>query len=280
MNENTQHKISTGMFAKLCGIPKKTLLYYDKIGLFQPDYVAENGYRYYSYRQFDLLFVILGLRGVGMPLKEIKSYVDHRTPEDMMRLFVREDRKLQQEIKRMKSTRRFLQTRIELTRQALQTNTEIIRLEEHETEHLAVTNTSQLQSQKDISAAWRNHIQRYMENGMNIGYPDGTMVRVEDIQKGNYLKYAYFFTKTDRFFEEVDFFEKSKGLYLTAFHKGSYDETGITYDQLLSYAKERGIELYGYAFEEGLLDELAVQTAKDMLMKISIRVKETSDVLR
>lgn len=36
MSEHFQNKISTGTFAKLCGVPKKTLLYYDEIGLFQP----------------------------------------------------------------------------------------------------------------------------------------------------------------------------------------------------------------------------------------------------
>ena len=85
MSEHFQNKISTGTFAKLCGVPKKTLLYYDEIGLFQPDHIAENGYRYYSYRQFEVLSVILALREIGMPLKEIKEYIDNRTPENMIR---------------------------------------------------------------------------------------------------------------------------------------------------------------------------------------------------
>ena len=94
MSEHFQNKISTGTFAKLCGVPKKTLLYYDEIGLFQPDHIAENGYRYYSYRQFEVLSVILALREIGMPLKEIKEYIDNRNPENMIRLFHEEDRKI------------------------------------------------------------------------------------------------------------------------------------------------------------------------------------------
>ena len=131
MSEHFQNKISTGTFAKLCGVPKKTLLYYDEIGLFQPDHIAENGYRYYSYRQFEMLSVILALRAIGMPLKEIKEYIDQRTPENMIRLFREEDRKIQSEIKKLKQTRQFLQTRIQLTQNVLQTHTNIIQLEEH-----------------------------------------------------------------------------------------------------------------------------------------------------
>lgn len=279
MNENFQNKISTGMFAKLCGVPKKTLLYYDEIGLFKPDYIAENGYRYYSYRQIDLLLAILALREIGMPLKQIKAYLDHRTPQDMIRLFKEEDRKLQQEIKKMKSTRQFLQTRIALTQQVLQIKTDTIELEQQEKAYFAVTDISRLKSKKDMSDAWTTHIQRYIENGMNVGYPDGSMVHVEDIQNGNYLKWAYYFTQTDRPFVGENFFEKPKGLYLTAFHQGAYDVTGTTYCRMLNYAKKRGITLKGYAFEEVMLDELAVQTSEDLLMRISIGVKETENAV-
>ena len=46
-----------------------------------------------------MLSVILALRAIGMPLKEIKEYIDQRTPENMIRLFREEDRKIQSEIK-------------------------------------------------------------------------------------------------------------------------------------------------------------------------------------
>ena len=169
MSEHFQNKISTGTFAKLCGVPKKTLLYYDEIGLFQPDHIAENGYRYYSYRQFEVLSVILALREIGMPLKEIKEYIDNRNPENMIRLFHEEDRKIQNEIKKLKQTHRFLQTRIQLTQNVLQTHTDMIQLEEQEKAYFAVTNVSHIQSIDDFSEAWRNHIQCCMEKGINVG---------------------------------------------------------------------------------------------------------------
>ena len=42
--------LTIGQFAALHGINKKTLMWYDEIGLFHPASVSpENGYRYYSY---------------------------------------------------------------------------------------------------------------------------------------------------------------------------------------------------------------------------------------
>ena len=42
---------SIGQFAALHGVNKKTLMWYDEIGLFCPAVVKENGYRYYTYFQ-------------------------------------------------------------------------------------------------------------------------------------------------------------------------------------------------------------------------------------
>ena len=64
---------STGEFAKLCNVNKKTLFHYDEIGLFKPEIVKENGYRYYSIYQLEIFDMIYTLRDLGVPLKEIKS---------------------------------------------------------------------------------------------------------------------------------------------------------------------------------------------------------------
>ncbi|MEK4207855.1 MULTISPECIES: MerR family DNA-binding transcriptional regulator [Paenibacillus] len=52
----------TGEFAKLFGIKKDTLFYYDKIKLFQPAGISDNGYRYYTLQQLDTFWAIQSLR--------------------------------------------------------------------------------------------------------------------------------------------------------------------------------------------------------------------------
>lgn len=59
--------------AKLANTTRRTLIYYDKEGIFSPVKKNTAGYRYYSYNQlYDLLF-ILSLKSLGMPLEEIKQ---------------------------------------------------------------------------------------------------------------------------------------------------------------------------------------------------------------
>ena len=42
---------TAGELAAIFGVSKQTLLYYDRIDLLKPDFVADNGYRYYSIKQ-------------------------------------------------------------------------------------------------------------------------------------------------------------------------------------------------------------------------------------
>ena len=65
---------STGEFARLNGVNKRTLHYYDQIGLFSPEHKGENGYRYYTCMQFEQLELILLLRRIGFSIQEIKTY--------------------------------------------------------------------------------------------------------------------------------------------------------------------------------------------------------------
>ena len=58
---------SIGELSRYQNISKQTLIFYDKLGLFQPAYVdPNNGYRYYTARQLDELDTILILKKSGL----------------------------------------------------------------------------------------------------------------------------------------------------------------------------------------------------------------------
>ena len=53
--------LNVGEFARICHTTRETLLHYDRKGLLKPAYVAENGYRRYSMKQyfdFDLICLL------------------------------------------------------------------------------------------------------------------------------------------------------------------------------------------------------------------------------
>ena len=82
-------------FAKIASTNRKTLQYYDEIGLFSPAYVAENGYRYYSLLQLDQLALIAVLRDLGLPLREIKQSQECGSAEELGHLLEAHSREIE-----------------------------------------------------------------------------------------------------------------------------------------------------------------------------------------
>ena len=67
-------------FAKLRNVNINSLLYYEKIGVLRPAYVDPHSrYRYYSPEQLIILDTILLAINLGIPLKNLKNYVEGDT---------------------------------------------------------------------------------------------------------------------------------------------------------------------------------------------------------
>jgi DNA-binding transcriptional MerR regulator len=64
---------SIGEVAKICNVSRKTLRYYEQLGLLKPDYVCfENGYRYYTEQTMNSIPVIKYYKQMGFKLQEMK----------------------------------------------------------------------------------------------------------------------------------------------------------------------------------------------------------------
>jgi DNA-binding transcriptional MerR regulator len=68
-----QDLITAGELAKLAGTTKRTILWYDELGIIRPIEVSAEGYRYYSEAQVLEYQMILLLTTLGVTLKEIKE---------------------------------------------------------------------------------------------------------------------------------------------------------------------------------------------------------------
>lgn len=69
--------LSIGKVSKLKNVSIKSLRYYDKIGILKPAFVnTETNYRYYTEEQLYLLDAITLCIKLGIPLKDLNSYVE------------------------------------------------------------------------------------------------------------------------------------------------------------------------------------------------------------
>ena len=77
--KSNELKLTTSQFAKLHHVNKRTLHYYDSIGLFSPKWKGANGYRYYDYAQSMEFAFIRMLKELNLRIDEIKEIVDRKS---------------------------------------------------------------------------------------------------------------------------------------------------------------------------------------------------------
>ena len=94
MNDTRKHErgdsyLSVGRFAQAALLSRKALRLYNELGILEPIYVdPESGYRYYSTDQLERARLIRMLRAMDMPLADVRSVLEAKTPDEAAQLVV------------------------------------------------------------------------------------------------------------------------------------------------------------------------------------------------
>jgi DNA-binding transcriptional MerR regulator/effector-binding domain-containing protein len=274
MNEKFNKYFNTGDFAKLCNVKKQTLFHYDDIGIFSPEIKDDNGYRYYSYQQFDVFNVITILKEINMPLKEIKAYLDNRSPTALVELFKSKVLEVDLEIENLKRIRKLMETKIAITEEACIIDYSKISLEFFDEECLVLSNSIENVSHKDYFKIVSEHMSYCTLNHLNSTYSIGAMISKENILKGVAAKnYSHLYTKLDSNNDGPFAFTKPRGLYCIAYHEGDYNNIDKTYKKILQFLKNSNLTIGKYSYEEFLLDEVTVKGYDNYVTQVLVEVE-------
>lgn len=264
---------TTGEFAKLWGVKKQTLFHYDEIGIFKPAIKKPNGYRYYSYQQFEVFGVISLLKEMGMSLQEIKIYLDSRSPKQLIHLFSEKMDQIDREIEHLKILKQIMHEKVEITKRATSLIGDEIELKQFEAEYFTISPKLDRVNNREFFAQLSEFMKQDDFNQYVTLYSIGTMIDSERLAKKEYLDYTHFYSRIKDTTQAQTIFLKPKGLYLVAYHRGSYDTTYQTYDRMIEFAKQNNLEFLGYSYEEFILDESSVIGYDNYLTQIQIQVK-------
>lgn len=271
--------IKTGDFARLCGTNKRTLIHYDEIGLFKPAYADDRGYRYYSESQFDVFFTINCLSKLGMPLREIGAFLNHRNPQALKKLLLEQREEVLKEEERIRKTRQVIETKLALVslQEKLESNqagssTEHIFQEYTPEEYMILSDPLNTNDHEAIIHTLCSHIGYCNKNNLNAGHPYGAMLDVSELRQGHLDTYAYFFTKVIDRPEDFPFHIKPAGTYAVAYLKGDYYDSEETYRKLFQWIDENGFRTGQYSYKEAIIDELAADSSEEYLTKISVQI--------
>ncbi|MCZ8532531.1 MerR family transcriptional regulator [Psychrobacillus psychrodurans] len=274
MSENLRKYFTTGEFAKLCNVKKQTLFHYDEIGLLSPEIKNEKGYRYYSYHQFDVFNVIELLKEVDMPLKEIKLFLNNKTPDELIELLKGKSLEIKKKINNLNQIQKIIDTKIALTENALKLDFNQISLEIQEEELLFLSDSILDCSARSFLKSVSHFIDFLYKNELDIGYPIGAMVNRAKLMEEDYDNYSYLYTKTEADVKNITFYTKPKGLYVVAYHVGNDKNISKTYKEIMKFIDKHQIKLGSYSYEEYILDEISVSGNDNYVTQILVEVEE------
>ncbi|PJJ30699.1 MerR family transcriptional regulator [Lacrimispora celerecrescens] len=274
MSKDKNEYLTTGEFAKICGIPKHILFHYDQIKLFQPEIIKENGYRYYSFRQFDTFSIISALKRLGMPLKEIKKYMDERNPAKLVDLLEQKSNEVSKEIKKLKNTKREIDSLKELTENALSVDYNMIETAYHKS--MKALCSTLMDNDNDNS--YPNFLTELIafRNNSNASMIDflGASLTIDNIRDKRFDSFSYLYTKTNNADKKNNTLVRKEGWYLQVYYKGSYPRISEMYTEIMQYAKEHQINLGKNAYEEYLIFEIGTKNRDDYVTLILVEIED------
>lgn len=269
MNLKSKRIFTTGEFAKMHHINNRTLHYYDTIGLFSPAFRGENGYRYYTYPQSPNLEMLLAMRELNMSIDEISLYIDQPSPSSLQNILQKKTSEIDDTIRRLKELKQLLEKKEQQIILAEKVTLDKIELVTIQEESILISSKFTNDYEVDYLEKLTEHIQVAKEYRLfNQRY--GTMLSVEKIIKENFDAYDYYYSIVKEKNKTNPIFTKPSGNYIQIFSKGNWDQLPSVYINIKQFAKDNGLKLIGYSYEEGI-NEMAISNLDDYITQILIR---------
>ncbi len=261
---------TAGQFARLHQLNKRTLHYYDDIGLFSPAYKGENGYRYYTYQQSAQLENILAMRQLNMSIEEISSYLKHPNPQDFLEISQNKIQAIDQQIQQLQVLKQVFEQRQQSLARCAQIHDSQIEVESFAAHHYLLTPMPVEDNPMRNMQQIMQHLQSAWEHS-SYKAGCGSYISLEKALQGQFDVYDGVFTPVDPQDDDSLFLLRPAGQYLCGYSVGSWDKLPELYSSMISYAKEHRFALTGNCYEIGL-NEFAISRPEEYVARVSILI--------
>lgn len=270
MQRRELKNFSAGQFAKYCNISKSTLLYYDKIGLFGPAGVNDNGYRYYQETQVDFFLTIIALRDLGVPISELKKLLSNPSTQNLVDITNIHLSNIEEQIKRLTEIKEKLQKRV-------MQNTEMAKVEFNKLfimncpERYIIRKTYEPPKKSCGHDEWIGYLDRFLEEYQIKDFNSvGSIVTEQYLIAKEFENIHSLFVFSNQY-KSTDCLPK--GVYAVYYYDGSFELIPDIYPKIIEEIENHGVKCIGDAYEEYLFSTFSIGNTVKYVTKITIRVK-------
>lgn len=272
---------SIGEMAKLNKISAQTLRFYDKKGILKPKIVnKDNGYRYYSIEQFEVLDTISYLKYIGMSLEEIQNYLAEKSIENPVNLLEKQIEITERKIKDLTYIKEKIHQKLDKITSCINLNlynnteTFVKEISERKIISSEMINSNSIM---DFLKGMKSVQNILGESSLVFNGSYSVIIPYANLRKGNFDQFSavYIFVDDD----SMDHFTNHNlkffpaGKYACIYHRGPYEETYKSYTKLIKFIEENELEVVGDAIEIPSIDFTMVHDYNEMLTEIQIPIK-------
>ncbi len=268
MNKKFLH-LTTAQFAKLHNINKRTLHYYDEIGLFSPNNKGENNYRYYDALQSIEFEYIRMFKELNMSIEEIKKYTAKPNAKDFITIVDKKNIEIEEQITKLKKIQNLLKNKKEQL--LLSNEKENMTIEIVQCEQEGLLTAPFAFKDEDIQRLFSYMKETWGIEQCRAGV--GSYISLEKVKNKNFEEYDGLFTPS--LSKNKNTLIRAKGKYLCGYIKGEWDNLPKMYEKMLEYAQKNQLQLTGYAYEIGLND-FAICNENEYVTQILIKIKNNT----
>ena len=268
-----KNMFSVGELARYQDISRQTLIFYDRIDLFKPAYIADNGYRYYSVEQVDYLDTILLLKKIGFSLDEIREHMESYRAEDSREVLSAQIGNIEKKIEELQLIKNRLEHKvIQLERVEKDIPLEPFTSEQKEI-YLLYEQVKPPRDRKAIAIATKKCYAEALSENLPVFFQSGVSIPLEQIEKGNYLDASISYLLSDRIPGRKNIRKLPRGKVAEIYHRGDYYEIASTYRKLVDYCHENNLRIVSDSYEFIINDYITSRDQNEYLTKILFYVE-------
>lgn len=266
-------RFTVGEFAKLCGISKQTLIFYDRENILRPKYRDEtNGYRYYTADQLEQMDSILILREMGLSLGEIREHMENRSLASSLQMLESQREAIHRKLERLTTIEGRIDRKIETLRQFGREDFSF-RLEILPEQLLAAAEVRPPCGLLQVDMALKQLMKQVKRTEMDHFYQMGDIVPREALERERFLTFRWAFLPVEDGDADMTILRRPAGEYAVQTHHGPYHQMGETYRSMLAELTRRGKRVAGDAYEFCILDSLTTSSPENYCTQIQIPVE-------
>lgn len=270
---------TAGQLASLYGIPKQTLLYYDKNELLTPAFVNDKGYRYYSVSQYLILEIILNMRKLNISINDIKEYLTNRSPEKFEQILRAKEKECNTIIEEMQKMKNSLALSLNSIACVQKVQLEQIELTGQAAKPFLISeDIGQTKSVRERIKILAHHNQTTFSKKHFKEFTTGWIIDRNDFINQKFNRTLKYFTPVPASFPPKYCCLRPEGLYLSINFQGTYyQRASDIYDKIKLFVDRNHLSIISNIYILPLKNHWMTEDITTYINQISFQVQYDSD---